>query len=98
MDSIRVTVRTSLVFKDIFGNWRFGLKLPKGSTFQDFIDELIKTWGDQLAPHLFQTDGQMLRPNIMCMINGHNIRFLDNLETELKQDDEILILPPVGGG
>jgi molybdopterin converting factor small subunit len=32
------------------------------------------------------------------MVNGQDIAFLNRLETVLKEGDEILILPPVGGG
>ncbi|HIH75157.1 MAG TPA: MoaD/ThiS family protein [Methanosarcina sp.] len=36
--------------------------------------------------------------SINVLINGNNVRHLDGLDTELKDSDEIGILPPVSGG
>lgn len=32
------------------------------------------------------------------LVNGRNIRFLDDLDTQLHQGDSVALLPPVGGG
>jgi len=32
------------------------------------------------------------------MVNVRDIAFLDKMETELQEGDELLILPPVAGG
>ena len=95
---IRVKVRTILDFKKIFGQERFEVSLPDGGTVTDFLEKITETWGDQLTSQLFETNGTSLRPHIMLMVNGRSIRFLDNLDTVLRNEDEVLILPPVGGG
>lgn len=39
-----------------------------------------------------------LRGNINVLINGNNIRHLEDLDTLLSEADEVAILPPVSGG
>lgn len=39
-----------------------------------------------------------LRPDIIVLVNGRNVRFLGGLRTPLKEDDEVAIFPPVAGG
>jgi molybdopterin synthase sulfur carrier subunit len=41
---------------------------------------------------------QQLRSNITILINGREIRFLENLDTKLTAGDEISIFPIVVGG
>jgi len=45
----------------------------------------------------YYEDGK-LRSDIVIMINGRNIYFLDGLNTKLKNGDEVLIMPIVVGG
>ena len=95
---IRVKVRTILEFTKIFGQRCFEVSLDEGSTVGDFLTELADTWGDGLANRLFEPDRSKLLPHIGLMVNGRSIRLLQNMETVLHDEDEILILPPVGGG
>ena len=95
---IRVKVRTILEFTKIFGQGRFEVSLAEGSTIGHFLEELTNTWGDELAIRLFEPDGSKLLSHIGLMVNGCSISLLKNMETVLHDKDEILILPPVGGG
>ena len=95
---IRVKVRTILEFTKIFGQGRFEVSLAEGSTVGHFLAELTNTWGDELANRLFEPDGSKLLSHIGLMVNGRSISLLQNMETVLHDEDEILILPPVGGG
>ena len=82
----------------MFGQRQFEMSLAEGSTIDDFLETMIDTWGDDLASRLFEPDGSSLLPHIGLMVNGRSIRLLNNLETILQDGDEILLLPPVGGG
>ena len=95
---IRVKVRTILEFTRIFGQRQFEVSLADGSTVGNFLEELTNTWGDELATRLFEPDRSKLLPHIGLMVNGRSISLLQNMETVLQDRDEILILPPVGGG
>jgi len=37
-------------------------------------------------------------PYVHIMVNGQTIHYLEGMETQLKEGDEVLILPPVSGG
>ena len=59
---------------------------------------LVETYGESLSSQLFDSRGGLF-PYIRLMVNGRDIAFLDNkMETALQDSDEVLILPPVGGG
>ena len=95
---IRVKIRTILDFTKIFGQRQFELSLADGSTVGHLLAELTNTWGDELASRLFEPDGSKLLTHIGLMVNGRSISLLQNMETVLHDEDEILIFPPVGGG
>ncbi|AKB77051.1 Molybdopterin converting factor small subunit [Methanosarcina horonobensis HB-1 = JCM 15518] len=42
--------------------------------------------------------GPVLCGSINVLVNGNNVRHLEGLDTDLKDSDEIGILPPVSGG
>ena len=57
-----------------------------------------ETYGEPLTTQLFDSSGNLF-PYIRLMVNGRDIAFLKNkMETPLQEGDEILVLPPVGGG
>ena len=95
---IQVNVRTILEFTKIFGQERFVVSLSEGSTVGNLLEELTNTWGGELASRLFEPDRSKLLPHIGLMVNGRSISLLDNMETVLHDGDQVLILPPVGGG
>ena len=95
---ICVKVRTILEFTKIFGQSRFEVSIADGSTVGQILEELTNTWGDELASRLFDSDRSKLLPHIGLMVNGRSISLLQNMETVLHDEDEVLILPPVGGG
>jgi molybdopterin synthase sulfur carrier subunit len=87
-----------LEFTKIFGQRQFEVSIADGSTIGNFLEELTSTWGDELAIRLFEPDGSKLLSHIGLMVNGRSISMLQNMETVLQNGDEVLILPPVGGG
>ena len=72
--------------------------MKKGSTVKDVLITMVDTYGESLSAQLFNSKGDLF-PYIRLMVNGRDIAFLGNkMETALQDGDEILILPPVGGG
>ena len=68
------------------------LNLPSGSTIEGLIDELLELFGEPLRKRILrESDG---KPFVMFVVNGEKVELND----ELSEDDEVLIVPPIGGG
>lgn len=83
----------------IFGNLR---KLMDGSQLQvsgasiRSILETICEGNPPLYDALLEND--VIRPYFKITINGHDIQLKDGLETQVGDDDQIAIFPPIAGG
>ena len=95
---INVKISTILTLKEILGRRELELSVPKGSTVGALLALMIETWGEELSSFLFEPESGQLRPHIRLMVNGRDVGFLNGMETVLREEDEILILPPVAGG
>jgi molybdopterin converting factor small subunit len=95
---MKVNIRTSLAFNEIFGQWKFQVSLPDKSTFRDLVDTLYRDYGERLGPYVFEGGERSLSTQIMFMVNGRNIRFLNGEQTILENNDQITLLLPAGGG
>jgi molybdopterin synthase sulfur carrier subunit len=98
LELITVRVKTILHFKKIIGSGEVTLSLPEGSTLENLLVMMVKRWGKKLSSRLFESNGSRPLPHIRLMVNGRDIAFLNRLETELQEGDEVVILPPVAGG
>lgn len=68
-----------------------------GNTLHDLFDYLRETETHQLKSRLFGEDGNP-RPDIIVFINGTDASILGGMGAQLKEGDEITILPTVHGG
>jgi sulfur-carrier protein len=66
-----------------------------GTTVGEVLDALYEEF-DELRDRISE-DGD-LRRFVNVYIGGEDIRFLDGLETEVSDGDEVTILPAVAGG
>ncbi len=67
------------------------------STIGEAITLLSTRYGEQFQNRIYDERGN-LRRFINIYINGKDIRFLKHLKAELKDGDEVSIIPAVGGG
>ena len=95
---IALKIRTILDLKRILGKREVKISVPENSTLQELLVTMVDTWGEELRSQLFEPNTTTPLSHIRLMVNGQDIAFLNRLETVLKDGDEILMLPPVGGG
>lgn len=69
----------------------------EASTVGDAISVLVSKYGNEFERRVLEVSGEPKRL-LNFYVNGKNIRFLSNLETELKDGDVVMLLPAVGGG
>jgi molybdopterin synthase sulfur carrier subunit len=95
---MRVVIHSILKLKEALGGGDVEMDLPQGTTVAGLLDRMRERWGERLSPHLFDPASDLPLPHVRVMVNGQTIRFLDGMETVLKEDDEVLLLPLVAGG
>ena len=72
-----------------------GVATVDGTTVGEVLDSLYERFGE-LRSRIAEDGG--LRRFVNVYVDGEDIRFLDGLDTEVKDGDEVTILPAVAGG
>lgn len=95
--SMNVNVKTIFAMEKYLGDRKeHTLIVPEDATLLTVLQTLVQSFGEPLNEKLFQ--GDQLQKGMILYVNGRNSLVLDHLQTLLKDGDEILIMPPVGGG
>jgi len=68
----------------------------EGATVSEVIADLDKNYPG-IKERICEADGN-LRRFVNLYLNDEDIRFKDNLNTELKDNDELSIIPAIAGG
>lgn len=68
----------------------------QGETVAQVMEDLLAKH-PSLRPHLFNGEGR-LRPYVNLFIAGNNIKDLQGLDTPLKPDDKVMLIPSIAGG
>lgn len=68
----------------------------EGKNIKDLIDDIEKHYPG-LKERICEGDGK-LRRFVNVYVNDEDIRFKNNMDTELKAGDEISIIPAIAGG
>jgi MoaD family protein len=66
-----------------------------GSNIQDALNDLVVKY-PSIGPKLF--DNGKLRPYINIFVNDEDIRYLDEMRTQVKDGQLVVVLPAVSGG
>jgi len=66
-------------------------------TLEDAINEVSVKYGREFRDRILDESGKLKR-FINIYVNGKDIRFLNQLKTMLSDNDEVSIIPAVGGG
>ncbi len=68
----------------------------EGKTIREVLFSMSKEYPD-IKNRIFSDDGE-LRKFVNIYLNNEDIRFLNNLDTEVHEGDTITIIPAIAGG
>ncbi|MCX8171169.1 MAG: MoaD family protein [Candidatus Bathyarchaeota archaeon] len=92
-----VKVRMLGVLKRISGKDEISLDLSGGANLREVIERILEDIIG-LKDILLDPELKDPRPNTIILVNGKEIGLLDGLETQIKDGDEIVLIPVVHGG
>jgi MoaD family protein len=78
-----------------FVNNHTSVEVPEGNV-KEAIESLLSKYGG-LKEHLFDEQGR-IRSFVNIYLNDEDIRFEQNLDTQVKSGDVIQIVPSIAGG
>lgn len=70
--------------------------MPDGNQVIDILNKMIEMF-PSLNDEIF-TQEKTLKPFVHIYVNGKNIIHINNLQTIVKEADQIALFPPVAGG
>ncbi len=96
---MRVKVEYLGHIRNILGNKREEeVDVIDNALVADLLETLSDRYGESFKKAIFEAGGRDLKHNFMATVNGYLLNQLKGLETELKQDDHIILMPVVSGG
>ena len=95
---IHVEIRLLGIFQRISGKKRFQMKLEEPATIRKVIIKLMEKFPSEFKQVLVDSQVDDLRPNALILVEGKDISALQGLETEVKDAEEIVLVPMVHGG
>ncbi len=93
---MNVRVRFYGMAYDEVGTRELSVDLVNDSTVNDLLSILVERY-PSLTKLVYNDEG-VFREYLEVAVNKTDIIGLDGLETVLKENDTVLIMPPIGGG
>ena len=93
-----IKVKFFATFRDLLGLKELELEVGPEENLKliDLLEQLFQKFGEKFRNRILE--GGNIRPQVNIMINGRNIKFLDGVNSPLKDGDTVAIFPPVYGG
>ena len=95
--TVKVNVKLLGVFRGFSGKSQITLKLEQ-PTVRKVIKKLADSLSAQAKRMLIDPELNDPRPNALILVNGKEIGVLKGLETEIKEGDEVTLIPVSHGG
>ncbi|HDM22272.1 MAG TPA: MoaD family protein [Methanomicrobia archaeon] len=89
-----VTVRLFAAFREAAGKKEVNIS---AKNIEELIRLLIARY-KKLAPLLIKNTDPLELEDIIVLVNGRSIWYLEGVETKLKEEDVVSIFPLIGGG
>ena len=84
--------------KRIAGKKKITLDFHKPVQVQEVITELVSTLPLEFGRFLIDPELNDPRPNVLIILNKTEIGALDGLDTKVRNNDKLIIVPVVHGG
>ncbi|MEM0090234.1 MAG: ubiquitin-like small modifier protein 1 [Nitrososphaerota archaeon] len=94
---MKITVKVFGPVREFIGTGQIEVLLEDGCDLSALLKALIKKYGDGLKDRILLNDAELL-PYVKVLVNGKNVRDFNGLKTELKDGDEVAIVPAIVGG
>lgn len=95
---INVEVKFLGVFRQFSNRNHVLVKLEEPSTVRKAIEKLTEAFSSEFKRALVDPELEDPRPNALILVNGREISVLQGLKTEVKDGDEIVLVPVSHGG
>jgi len=73
------------------------MEFSKAATVNSLLKQLSTKYGKEFDDYMFDELGDV-HGHLQILVNGQSITTMRGLKTQLKEGDQVAILPPVGGG
>lgn len=99
MVKMKVKIKMMGLLKKVFGRNEVLIELNKSerTELKEVILKLIEI-SDVLRDLLLDPELKDPRPNILVLVNGREISVLGGLEAEIRDGDEVVLIPVIHGG
>ncbi|MDH5447761.1 MAG: MoaD family protein [Candidatus Bathyarchaeota archaeon] len=95
---MRVSVRMFTTLRELAGKGEETLEFGVGVvTVKDVLGELVRRHGKAFKDYLYDEE-ERVEEHLQLLVNGKRVGLLEELETRLKEGDQVAIVPPIGGG
>jgi len=94
---VKVKVKLLGVFRGFSGKSQLSIKI-KQPTIRNLIQTLARSLSTEAKRLLIDSELNDPRPNALILLNGKEISVLKGLETEVKEEDEVTLIPIAHGG
>ena len=68
-----------------------------GIVLRQLLDQIASRYGDRFRSTLYAEDGA-IQPHFHVLVNGQSARFLDGMQTIVRDGDTVSFITPIGGG
>ncbi|HDQ07147.1 MAG TPA: MoaD/ThiS family protein [Candidatus Bathyarchaeota archaeon] len=94
---MKVEVKFFTSLREITGKKVDEIQLQTAITVKELLTLLSEKYGKNFREYVYDKQGKV-QDYLSFLVNGKNINVLQGFDTELKQEDIVAIIPPVGGG
>lgn len=95
--TVTVKVRLLGIFRGFLGKSHLSLELEQ-ATVRNVIQTIAESLSTEAKRLLIDIELNDPRPNALILLNGREINVLNGLETEVKEGDEVTLVPVSHGG